>query len=167
MDAIEALKTRRSIRKYLEKPVPKEIIEDIIDVGRLAATANNLQPWEFVVVTDAKMRKQLAAITDYGKFISIAPVCIIVFSKDTKYFLEDCSAATQNILVAARAYGLGTCWVAGDKKVYADNIRELVGVPVGYKLISLIAVGYPAEEPAAKNKRPESSLLHWEKFGGK
>jgi len=164
MEAIDALKTRRSVRKYLDKPVAKKVIEDIIDVGRLAATANNLQPWEFVVVTDAHIRQQLAEITDYGKFISIAPVCIIVFSKDTKYFLEDCSAATQNILVAAHAHGLGTCWVAGDKKAYADRIRELVGVPTGYKLISLIAVGYPAEKPTAKNKRPLATVLHWEKF---
>jgi nitroreductase len=164
MDAIEALKTRRSIRKYSEKPVPKELIEVLVDVGRLAATANNLQPWEFVVVTDAEMRKQLAEITEYGKFIKIAPVCIIVFSKDTKYFLEDCSAATQNILVAARALGLGSCWVAGDKKVYADIIRELVGVPTGYKLISLIAIGYPAEEPTTIKKRSLDSVIHWEKF---
>lgn len=165
MDAIEALKTRRSIRKYLEKPVSKEIIENIIDIGRLAATANNLQPWEFVVVTDTNIRQQLAEITDYGKFIRVAPVCIIVFSKDTKYFLEDCSAATQNILVAARALGLGTCWVAGDKKAYADRIRELVGVPSGYKLISLIAVGYPAEEhPEPKGKRSLSDVLHWGEF---
>ncbi|MCX7918253.1 MAG: nitroreductase family protein [bacterium] len=164
MDAIEALKTRRSIRKYLDRPVSKELIEQLVDVGRLAATANNLQPWEFVVVTDANMRQQLADITEYGKFIKIAPVCILVFSKDTKYFLEDGSAATQNILVAARALGLGSCWVAGDKKPYADKIRELLGVPTGYKLISLIAIGYPAETPEAKNKRPLSSVIHWEKF---
>ncbi|MFB3895201.1 MAG: nitroreductase family protein [bacterium] len=165
MDAIEALKTRRSIRKYLEKPVPKEMIKNLVDIGRLAATANNLQPWEFVVVTDAKMRKQLADITEYGKFIAIAPVCIVVFSKDTKYFLEDCSAATQNILVAARAYGLGSCWVAGDKKPYADKIRELLGVPTGYKLISLIAVGYTEEKQAeSKNKRALSEVIHWERY---
>ena len=109
MDAIEALKTRRSIRKYYEEPVEKKAIEDILDTARLAPTANNVQPWEFVVVTDANVRKQLSEITDYGKFIKVAPVCIIVFSKDTKYFLEDCSAATQNILVAAHAHGLGTC----------------------------------------------------------
>lgn len=165
MDAIEALKTRRSIRKYLEKPVPKEIVEDIIDTARLAPTANNVQPWEFVVVTDSKVRKQLAEITDYGKFFSVAPVCIIVFSKDAKYYLEDGSAATENILLAARAHGLGSCWVAGDKKAYADRIRELVGVPIGYKLVSLIAVGYPAEaHPEPKGKRSLSSMVHWEKF---
>lgn len=165
MDAIEALKTRRSIRKYLEKPVPKELVENLVGIGRLAATANNLQPWEFVVVTEAKMRKQLADITEYGKFIAIAPVCIVVFSKDTKYFLEDCSAATQNILVAARAYGLGSCWVAGDKKPYADQIRKLLGIPEGYKLISHIAIGYTEEKQTeSKNKRPVSEVIHWERF---
>lgn len=164
MDAIEALKTRRSVRKYLEKPVPKEIIEDILDTARLAPSANNIQPWEFVVVTNAELRQKIAQITDYGKFIAHAPVCIIVFCKDTKYYLEDGSAATENILVAARAYGLGTCWVAGDKKRYVDQIRELVGVPADYKLVSLVSLGYPAETPSPPAKRKLTEMVHWEKF---
>ena len=146
MDTIKSLKTRRSIRKFLSKPVEKEIIEDIIDCGRLAPTANNVQPWEFIVVTDSEIRKKIADITDYGKFISSAPVCIVIFSKDTKYYLENGSAATENILLAANSYGLGSCWVAGDKKRYADDIRKLLNVPEGYRLVSLIPVGYSDEK---------------------
>lgn len=163
MDAIEALKNRRSVRAYQDKPVPKEVIEDVVDCGRLAATAINIQPWEFVVVTDAEMRRQLADTTDYGKFIAEAPVCIVVFCKDTKYYLEDGSAATQNTLVAAHAHGLGSCWVAGDKKPYADKVRQMVGAPGEMKLISLISLGYPAEKPQ-RPKRPLTEVIHWERY---
>ncbi len=140
MDAIEVLKTRRSVRTYKGEPVPIRIIEDIVDCGRLAATAINIQPWEFVVVTDPGMLRRIAMTTDYGKFIADALVCVLVLCRDTKYYLEDGSAATENILLAARAHGLGSCWVAGDKKPYAAEICRLMGAPEGYKLVSLIPI---------------------------
>jgi len=163
MEAIEALKTRRSVRAYTGAPVPREIIEDVIDCGRLAATAVNIQPWEFVVVTGRELLRAIAETTDHGKFISDAPVCVVVLCEDSKYYLEDGSAATENILLAAHAHGLGSCWVAGDKKPYAADICHLVGAPRGYKLVSLIPMGYPAES-AEKPKRPLSDVLHWEKY---
>jgi nitroreductase len=163
MDAMEALKTRRSVRSYKPDPIPREVVEEIVDCGRLAATAINIQPWEFVVVTDLSMRQNMAAATDHGPFIAQAPVCIAVFCRETKYFLEDGSAATQNLLVAAKALGLASCWVAGDKKPYADTIRKMLGPPAGYKLISLVTVGLPAEIPAPA-KRPLKQVLHWEHF---
>ncbi len=165
MDAIECMKTRRSIRAYQDKPVPRELIEDIVDCGRLAATAINIQPWRFVVVQDAATRKSIADTTDYGKFIAQAPVCIAVFCEETKYYLEDGSAATQNILNAARAHGLGTCWVAGDKKPYASKVGEMLGVPKDHKLVSLIPIGYPAQVPSPA-KKPLAELLHWERYSG-
>jgi nitroreductase len=163
MDAIEVLKTRRSVRAYKAEPVPRRIFEDIIDCGRLAATAVNIQPWEFVVVTEPAMLRKIADITDYGKFIAEASACVLVLCAETKYFLEDGSAATENILLAARAHGLGSCWVAGDKKRYAPDICRLVGAPRGYKLVSLIPIGYPAETPEP-TKRPLAEVLHWEKY---
>jgi nitroreductase len=163
MDAIEMLKTRRSVRAYTRASIPRKIIEEIVDCGRLAPTANNVQPWEFVVVTDPELLRRIAVIADYGKFIADAPACVVVLSRDTKYYLEDGSAATQNILLAARAYGLGSCWVAGDKKPYASEICRLVGAPPGYKLVSLIPIGYSAESPE-KTKRPLTDVLHLEKF---
>ena len=163
MDAIEALKTRRAVRAYASAPVPREIIEDIIDCGRLAATAINIQPWEFVVVTSPQTRRSIAHTTDYGKFIAEAPVCVVVLCQDTKYYLEDGSAATENIMLAARAHGLGSCWVAGDKKPYGAEICRQLGAPPGFKLVSLIPMGYPAESPE-KSKRPLADVLHWEKY---
>ena len=163
MDALEALKTRRSTRNYKPDPVPKELIEEAVDCGRLAATARNVQPWEFVVVTDPGKRKQIADLAEYGKFIVHSPVCIAVLCQDTKYYLEDGSAAIQNVLVAARALGLGTCWVAGDKKPYAPEVAKLVGAPDTHRLVGLIAMGYTDHKPSP-SKRPLKDVLHWEKF---
>jgi nitroreductase len=163
MDALEALKTRRSVRAFARRPVPKEILEDLVDCARLAPTALNIQPWEFVVVTAPELLRQIAEVTDHGRFIADALACVVILSRETKYFLEDGSAATENVLLAAHAHGLGACWVAGDKKPYAGKICHLVGAPDGCRLISLVSVGYPAERPE-KEKRALSDVLHWERY---
>jgi len=164
MDAIECMKTRRSVREYKSDVVPRELIDQIVDCGRLAASAINIQPWKFIVVTDVAMRRKIADITDYGKFIADAPVCIAVCCENVKYYLEDGSAATQNMLNAARASGLGSCWVAGDKKAYASRICELLGAPAPFVLVSLIAIGYPREVATTKEKKPLSEVMSWERF---
>jgi len=163
MDAIHCLKTRRSVRAYEPTGIPRSVIEDIVDCGRLAATAVNHQPWLFVAVEDRDVRRRIAAITDYGKFIADSPVCVVVFCRAVKYYLEDGSAATQNILNAATAHGLGSCWVAGDKKAYASKIAELLSVPAELKLVSLVAIGHAAERPDPP-KKPLSDVLHWNRY---
>ena len=163
MDAIDCLKTRRSIRIYEHRCVPREIIEDIVDCGRLAATAINIQPWLFLAVDEEGLRKRIAEITDYGKFIAHAPACVVVFCRNVKYFVEDGSAATQNILNAARAHGLGSCWVAGHQKAYGARIRTLLGVPDEYVLVSLVALGYPAETRSPE-KRPLADVMRWTRY---
>ncbi|HHU82848.1 MAG TPA: nitroreductase family protein [Firmicutes bacterium] len=165
MDTLTALKTRRSVRKFTREEVPEGHLREIVDCARLAATARNEQPWEFVVVRTPALRGEIARLADYGRFIAEAPACLAVFCKETKYYLEDGAAATENSLLAAQALGLGTCWVAGDKKEYAEAVRQLLGVPMGYKLISLVAIGYPAEgKVAGPPKRRLEEVLHWEKF---
>jgi nitroreductase len=164
MDALEAIKQRRSIRQYSDKAVPRALLEQVVDAARFAATARNEQPWEFVVVTKADTLKKLAETTDYGRFLANAKACVAVFCKDTKYYLEDGSAATQNLLVAATALGLGSCWVAGDKKPYCGAINELLFVAAEYKLISVVALGYPAGPAPKPQKRELNAVVHWEKF---
>ena len=164
LSTIQVIKTRRSIRSFLDKPVDEEIIREVIDCGRLAATALNVQPWEFVVVRDQAMRERLSRVCDYGKFLSQSPVCIAVFCRETKYYLEDGSAAIENILLAAWANGVGTCWIAGDKKSYAPEIAQTLSAPKDCRLIGLVAMGYPKEAAKMPTKRPLDEVLHWEKF---
>lgn len=167
MDALEAIKKRRSIREYKDKPVPKELLEKIVDAGRYAATARDIQPWEFIVITDPAILKKIGEIASpNGNFISNSKACIAVYCSDTKYYLEDGCAATQNMLIAATALGIGSCWVAGDKKPYCNDIGNLLRVPPRFKLISLISLGLPESEDffRIKEKRPLGEVLHWEAF---
>jgi len=164
MDALEALCTRRSCRRFAANDVGRDRLEQIVDAGRLASTARNEQPWEFVVVTDGATRSEIAAMTDYGPFIADAPVCIAVLATDTKYYLEDGSAAMQNMLVAAHALGLGACWVAGDKKHYAPKVVARLGAPADLKLVALMAVGRPEGDLPKPKKRPLEDVIHWETF---
>jgi len=162
--ALEVIYSRRSVRAFQPKPLEKELIIKLLEAGRLAATARNEQPWHFIVVTDPQQRRKVADITDHGKFIADAAVCIAVFCQPTKYYLEDGSAATENILLAAHALGLGACWVAGDKKPYAGQIAQVLAVPNHMKLVSMIAIGYPGDLAPRPPKLDLQSVTHWERF---
>lgn len=167
MNALDAIKSRRSIRAFSDKPIAKDILRSLVDAARLAATARNIQPWEFVVVTDRNIMKKIGEIAETGRFIAEAASCIAVYCQDTKYYLEDGCAATENILIAAAAQGLGSCWVAGDKKPYCAQISRLLNAPATYKLVSLIALGYPSSPDTTSKmipKRKLDELIHWERF---
>ncbi|TBR17355.1 nitroreductase family protein [bacterium] len=166
VSVLKIINTRRSIREYADKAIPKDILESIVDAGRFAATARNVQPWEFVVITSVQVLRKISDLAENGRFIKEARACIAVFSIDTKYYLEDGSAATENIMLAARALGVGSCWVAGDKKPYCADVAKLLQVPESYKLVSLISLGYPKSEKEfnLKEKRALKDLIHWEKF---
>lgn len=166
MDTIDVLKKRRSVRLFLDKPIAKTDLESILDAARFAPTARNVQPWEFVVITESGILTKISKLAENGRFISGAKACIVVFCADTKYYLEDGCAATVNILNAAAALNIGSCWVAGDKKDYVNEISQLLSAPSGYKLISLIALGYPQDKNSFKlvDKKPLKELVHWESF---
>lgn len=164
METFDAIAKRASVRKYAAKSVGKEMIEKLVDAARRAPTARRVEPWEFIVVTKKEKLEKLGQTADHGPFIKDAAVCIAVYSSDTKYYLEDGCAATENILLAARDLGLGACWVAGDKKPYAGAVSKLLKVPDGFKLVSLIPIGWPAEEPVQIRKRSLNEVIHWEEF---
>ena len=164
MDALTAIANRHSVRKFKAISIPKDVLEKIVDAGRLAPTARNVQPWEFIAVTDREMLKKIGETTDTGKFIADAGACIAVVCQATKYYLEDGCAATENILVAAAALGIQSCWVAGDKKAYSPSILSLLAVPPQHNLVSLLALGYADGEPKTYIKRGLDRVLHWEKF---
>ncbi|MFH1354817.1 MAG: nitroreductase family protein [Candidatus Omnitrophota bacterium] len=166
MDFIETVKVRRSVRDYTDKAIPGEALRKLVDAARFAPTARGVEPWEFIIITETVLLRQLGDLAENGRFLSDAAACIAVFCKDTKYYLEDGCAATQNILLSATALGIGSCWVAGDKKPYCSQVGVILNVPLGYKLVSLISLGYPVPEDAfkIKDKRKLDDLIHWEGF---
>jgi nitroreductase len=140
------IKCRHSVRKFKQSPVEESVIRDTLECAHLAPTAMNLQPWLIGTITDHDLKAKIAGLTDHGKFIADAPVCFAVFGeKSAKYYLEDCCAATENMILALQAYGVGTCWVAGDKKDHAEPVRKLLNVPENYTLVSLVPAGIPAD----------------------
>ena len=163
-DTIEVIKSRRSIRAYEKKAIPKKAIEELIECGRLAPSAKNKQPWEFVAITEKQTLSKLASIMVYGEFIRDAAACILVLCEDTEFYLEDGCAATENILIAAKSQGIGTCWIAGDKKEYVKKVLDAVKAPGGYRLVSVISLGYSQEKVMPKAKRELKEVLHWEHF---
>ncbi|MGB9840886.1 nitroreductase family protein [Thermovenabulum sp.] len=163
-DAITVMRERRSVRRFLQKPISKEVLEEIIDCGRLAPTANNFQPWVFVVVTQEDTKNKIAELATWGKFIKDAACCVAVFcEKDNPFHVEDGSAATENIILAAKAHDIDSCWVAGYKRPYSEEVRKLLNVPEKYELISLVPLGYSQEHPNPA-KKPLSEVLKWERY---
>jgi len=165
-DLLKLLRRRRSIRRFQDKSIPNGTLETIVDTARFAPTARNVQPWEFVLIVQKNKLAELAKLAENGSFLAQAAACIAVFCADTKYYLEDGCAATCNILLAATALGIGSCWIAGDKKPYCPQVSSLLNSPSGMKLVSLIALGYPQDKNAFNEpeKRKLKELIHWEEF---
>jgi nitroreductase len=165
MDAIEAIKTRRSVRRYTSQPIPDEVLEDIIDCARLAPSARNQQPWAFVVITDPEVRGRIAQEAQKGRFIAGAPACVAVFCRiEASAPLQDACAAVENILLAAHAYGIGSCWVNSYHKGHSATVAALLGCPRDMELAALVALGYPEEIPSAPEKRPLNEVMYWQGF---
>jgi nitroreductase len=162
-NAIEVLRTRRSIRTYAERPVGRGIIEEIIDCARLAPTAMNDQPWDFVVLTAREDLRRIPPMLGHGEFIANAAFAVLVLARDTDCALEDCSAAAENLLIAAAAHGIGSCWVAGARQSYAPVVAKAFGAPEDRQLIAIVSFGYPAENPEV-GKRSLTDVLHWDRF---
>ena len=124
----------------------------------------NVQPWLFGVIKDKKTLSDIAGLATYGKFIKDCPLCFAVFGeKKQQFYLEDCCAATENLILALQAHGVSSCWVAGDKTTYAEAVRQLLGVPDGYTLVSLVAAGNPVEITVTPKKEMKK-IAFFEKF---
>jgi len=150
MDVLEAIKERRSIRNYEPKAVPEEKVTQVLEAGRWAPSASNSQPWKFIVVRDEEVRNELARVATYGRFLAQAPVAIavVIDPRASNHPVEDGAAATQNMLLAAHALGLGTCWIGSYDSGYEESAKEVLGIAGDKRLLALISLGYPAESPS-------------------
>lgn len=161
---VTVIRSRHSVRKYKGKPIEEKTIKDALDCARLAPTARNEQPWLFGTIQNRETLQAIADLADNGKFIADAPICFAVFGKrDAKYYLEDCCAATMQLILALQAWGVGSCWVAGEKKDYAEDVRKLLNVPGEYALVSLVPAGYP-EELQIKTKKAIDEVAFFERY---
>jgi len=170
MEIMDVIFSRRSVRKYEDRPLEKEKITLLLQAAMAAPSACNNQPWEFVAVTDPEIMERFRKVMPYGKYN--APAAIVVCENPSigkrrgceRFWVQDCSAAVENILIAAAGMGLGTVWLG----VYpitllGKAVAGVVGLPKDIRPLAVIYVGYPAEQPEARTQY-EEQRVHWEKY---
>jgi nitroreductase len=161
MDALEAIRKRRSVREYTGDPVPREDLVKIVDAGRLAATGNNKQPWDFIVVTEQEMIEKLKVASKWME--KAGAIIAVVLDPSSRWWLEDGSAAVENMLIASTALGYGSCWLEGYTLPREEEFKELLEVPEEKRLLTLVPIGVPTKWPTREKKSLEE-VIHWEKY---
>ena len=161
MDALEAIRKRRSVRTYTGDPIPREQLEVIVDAGRLAATGGNRQPWDFIVITEREMIDTLKVASEWMD--KAGAIIAVVMDPTSRWWLEDGSAAIENILLASTALGYGSCWLEGYTLRREEEFKAILGIPGEKRLLTLIPIGVPAEWPT-KQKKPLEAVIHWERY---
>lgn len=169
---LDIIHQRKSVRSYATKEVSKEQLEMLVRAGMAAPSARNLQPWAFVAVTERTVLDEMAKGLPYAKMLLDAPAAIIVCGDlqkaatdvDRNFWVQDCSAATQNILLAVESIGLGAVWTAAfPYQDRMDAVIKALELPEHILPLNVIPIGYPATNESPKNKwNPEN--LHWEKW---
>lgn len=162
-DALENIFSRKSVRKFLPKPVEKEKLELILKAGMAAPSGKDVRPWEFIVIDDRATLDSMAAVLPYAKMLKEAPVAIVVCGDSAKssYWYLDCSAATQNILLAAEALGLGAVWTATyPYPERMDVVKKYTAIPEQIQSLCVIPLGYPAMPHSPKDKWNAGRIHH-------
>lgn len=166
MEAMEVILSRRSIRKYTEQPVPDEAIKELLEAAMSAPSAGNQQPWHFVVIKDRGILDEIPKYHPYSEMLKEASVAILVCGdvrseKHKGYWVQDCSAATENLLIAVEAKGLGAVWLGVyPREERVAGIRKLLGLPEHVVPLSLVPVGYKGEQKPPANRYDASKVHH-------
>jgi len=183
MAVMDSIKQRKSVRKYLDKPVEREKIIECIEAARLAPSAENVQPWRFIVIDDPELKEEFCSQVFSGiykptRFTIHAPVIVVILAKldiianvigktiqGTSYYLLDIGIAGEHLVLQAQEYGIGSCWIGWFN---AKKAKKVLNIPSRYKVVSLIAMGYPAEG-STKNKPdlPMNRILFFNNEAGK
>jgi nitroreductase len=170
MDAIEALLGRRSVRKYQDRPVEPEKVDVLLRAAMAAPSAGNEQPWRFVVVTDRGQLDRLSTATEYSGMLAAAPLAVVVCGDTAArrypedYWIQDCSAAMENLLVAAHATGLGACWLGyHPRSDRTENARAILGLPSEVEVLGVASVGYPTEAKPP-SERFDPAFVHHDRW---
>jgi nitroreductase len=164
METMNAIFSRRSIRKYLPKPVTYDLIENILKAGMNAPSAGDEQPWHFVILNEHSLLQKISEIHPYAKMLKAAPAAILVCGDRSVFkfkdlWIQDCSAATENMLLAAHDLGLGAVWIG----VYpvenlVREVRSILNIPQDITPFSIIGMGYPSEEKSGRLRYDKSKI---------
>jgi nitroreductase len=168
MDVLEAIKTRRSIRKYSDRPIEEEKLCRVLEAARLAPSSANGQNWRFIVVRDKDKISQLMDAADGQPFVGQAP-CAIVACGTKRRIMDcgqptdtvDCSIALSYMLLEAHAQGLGTCWLG---HFFADKVKKILHIPEDVSVIAFTPLGYPDEVPVPKPKKELKEIVSYDKY---
>jgi nitroreductase len=162
--ALEAIFARRSIRAYTGEPVSSEAVAQLLEAGMAAPSSNNRQPWHFVVIRDRARLAKLAEVHPHGKMLGQAAAAIAVCGDTTiapDFWIQDCAAATENILVAVAALGLGAVWLGcHPREDRVAAIRGVLGIPKEIGILSLISIGHPGEKKEPRTQYDEKRVHH-------
>ena len=165
MSFIDLILNRRSIRRYENKDISEEVLRQILEAGRQAPSAVNKQPFRFVVVKDHEIMKNVCnnLITRFVKYAPVAIVgCADVKSLLTgKWAVVDTTIAMQNMVIAAWALGIGSCWIGACNE---EEVKKMLKIPDKWKIVALITFGYPAEQPKPRNNKPLEELFNFNSF---
>lgn len=166
METLEAIHTRRSIRKYTDRPVPEELVTEMLRAAMSAPSAVNAQPWIFIVIDDRKLLDEIPTFSPYASMCREAPLAILVcgditLEKVPGYWVQDCSAATQNLLLAAHAVGLGAVWTGiYPMKDRIEGFRKAFGLPENVIPLAFVPVGYPDQNPGPQDRFDRAKIYH-------
>ncbi len=168
MEFYEVIRRRRSVRAYQPDPIPEETLNRILEAGRLAPSAKNLQPWRFLVIRDRRLISELIPAMRNQKFIAEAPILIGVVAKEKiawgrmggywSSYPVDCAIALEHIILAATAEGLGTCWIGAYEE---KEVRRILNIPEDEKPIAFTPLGYPNESPEERTRKPLSEIVQY------
>lgn len=161
---VDVVLSRRSVRRYEQKEIPKNVLDKILEAARQAPSAGNRQPWHFIVLTDYGIKKELSKGL-FNRFIKDSPVTIVGCAHADliagRWSTISTTIALQNMVIAAWAMGVGSCWIGDFKE---GNVKKLLGIPNKWSVVALISFGYPAEKPHPKRKKPIEEIVGVNKF---
>lgn len=158
MDVFDAIKERRSIRRYDRKPVKKDDIEKMVEAARLAPSAKNLQPWKLVIVQDPMLLEELVPICQGQEFVSEAGALVIGMIDGSKWSTIDLTIAMDHLSLEAVELGYGTCWIGSFDK---EDLEENLDLPEGYEPVICMTVGVPKTKPESPTKKTVEELVEW------
>ena len=161
-ELIKIIFARRSIREYTAEVISEKDIKTMLEAAMAAPSASNRKPWHFIAVTDRQILDSLARVHLYGKMLFKAPLCVVVCGDTTisaGSWVQDCSAATENILLAATALGLGAVWLGVyPREERVDPISKLLNIPETVVPLNMISIGHPAEEKEPRTQYDEQRV---------